>query len=273
MFKRTMALALLLSTSAHAADLVEAPVIEDETPVIENVSMDWSGLRVGVFGGGIHSTGEAELGEIAGVLIPLDVGNGLFPRSIDDDEFGFTGGIGLGYDQQLGNWIGGVEVDGSLTSLNVEHRFSRIDPNPAFPFTGVTTNTTYQTDIDWLATARLRLGYVVSDNLMFYGTGGLAIGEVTNRFRLSIPDFPVAAGGPYTSPDWNESGTETGFVIGAGVEKKLSENLRLTFSIQYVDLGDVNVEGTDPAAFPGEEINYRFDNVFTTAKIGLTFSF
>ncbi len=141
MFKRTLALALFLSPMAQAADIVEAPIIEDETPIVENVQFDWSGLRVGIFGGMAHSDGRAEMGEIAGVLIPLDVGNGLFPRSIDADEYDVTGGISVGYDQQIGNWVGGVTIDGALTPLQSESRFSRIDPNPAFPFTGVTTNT------------------------------------------------------------------------------------------------------------------------------------
>ncbi len=266
MFKRTLALALFLTTAAQAADLVEAPAFEP-------AEADWSGLQLSVFGSVTHTDGRAELGEFSGVLIPLDVGNGLFPRSIEDDHYRFSGGLGAGYDQQFGNWVGGIAIEGSINPLDVTNRFSRIDPNPNFPFTGVTTNTSYRTNIDWLASAKLRLGYVLANDFMIFGTGGVAIGDVTNRLRLTIPDLPAVAGGPFVSPDWNSSGTETGFVIGAGVEKRLSKNLKLTFSVEYTDLSDVNVEGTDPATFPGEEINYVFDNAFTTAKIGLTYSF
>ncbi len=266
MFKRTLAFALFLTTAANAADLVE-------TPAFESTAADWSGLQLSVFGAATHTRNEAGIGEVAGVLIPLDASVGLFPQTIDDDHARLTAGIGVGYDHQFGSWVGGIAIDGSINPVDGTNRFSRIDPNPNFPFTGVTTNTSYRTDVDWLASAKLRLGYVISEDFMVYGTGGLAVGDVTNRLRLTIPDFPAVAGGPYTSPDWNSSGTETGFVVGVGVEKRLSSNLKLTFSLEYTDLSDVNVEGTDPASFPGEELNYIFDNAFTTAKVGLTFSF
>jgi len=266
MFKRTLALALFLSTAAHGADILESSIVE-------NAPSDWSGLQLSVFGGAFHSTGEARLGEFAGGLIQLDVSNGLFPRSIDDDEYDFSGGIGIGYDHQFGNWIGGLAIDGSFASLDIEHRFSRVDPNPAAPFTGVITNTSYQTEIDWFATARVRLGYAFNDDLMFYGTGGFAMGDVTNHFAINIPELPVGSGVPFNLPGETHSGTETGFVIGVGLEKKLTENLRLTFSLEYVDLGDVNVRAVDPVNFPGQELNYRFENEFATAKVGLTFSF
>ena len=266
MFKRTLALALLLSTSVNAADILE-------DAANDAASTDWSGLKISIFGGLAHSTAGSNLADFSGNLIPLDVGNGLFPHSIDDDQFRLSGGIGVGYDQQFGNWVGGISVDGSLTSLRAEHRFSQIDPNPNPLFNGVSTNTTYQTDIDWYATAQLRLGYLFNEDTLFYGTGGVAIGDVTNRFSLAI--LPNGAGqfGPYSSPDWGTSGTETGFVIGAGVERKLTENLSLTFNVEYVDLADVNIKATDPPVFGAEEINYRFKNTFTTAKIGLKLSF
>ncbi len=259
-------------TIAAVALMVATPVVAQSPFAPAPASVDWTGGFVGITAGGARSTGEATRGAYGGALLTLDVSNGLFPGSIDDAETGAIAGFGFGYDRQSGTLVTGVELDLSLSSLDVENGFSRIDPNPNFPFTGVTTITGYHTDLNGLATARLRVGYAQGRSLV-YATGGLAAGRVENRFTLDIPDFPAVAGGPYSSPDWRESGTRLGYVVGAGYERMVGTRLSAKVEVLHYDLADVTVRGSDPATFPGETINYKFDNSGVVGRFGLSFRF
>lgn len=255
MFLRTATVAMLIATPGLAADPVGGPA-----------SADWAGGYAGLTLGGIRSTGRATRGDFSGDLIPLDVSNGLFPAEIDDAQIDAIGGFTLGYDRQRGSLVAGVEVDVSFANSDVEIGFSRIDPNPNPPFAGQDTITGYDTELDGLATARLRVGYAAGRTLL-YGTAGLAVGRVENRFSLALPGLG------YSSPDWSESGTLTGYTIGAGAERQVTGRLTVKLELLHYDLEDVTVHAEDQANFPGNMIDYEFDNSGTIGRIGLNYRF
>lgn len=271
MLKKTLISVLLMTTPAMSADIIHTQpsndvVYEPQTHVEKAAPISWTGLRLGIHGGMTHGSADAMLGDTQGDLISLDVYNGLFPDRMSADNTSFAGGVDAGFDYQMGDFVVGIAGDYTFTNVDADLSFSRTDPNPNPPFTGVSTNTNYQTRVDTIATARLRLGYAVDDTLM-YVTGGIAAAEVENRFELSIPELA------YTSPDWSKKGTQTGYVIGAGVEHRIDENWRVSFEVQHIDLGNVNVKAVDEANFPGQEINYEFENKFLLARLGLSYAF
>ncbi|MFD0917013.1 outer membrane protein [Pseudahrensia aquimaris] len=267
MFKKSLISVLLMTTPAISADMVHetqyepAPQYEAEVQPIR-----WTGLRLGIHAGITHTSADANLGDTAGDLINLDVYNGLFPDLISADNNSFAGGIDAGYDYQIGNVVLGVAGDLTFSNIDVTNTFARVDPNPNPPFTGVNTNTAYMTKVDYLATARLRMGYAF-DRTMIYGTAGVATAEVENRFDLEIPELA------YTSPNWAEKNRLTGLVLGIGVEHQITDNWRFSLELQHVDLGDVTVNAVDPTNFPGQEINYTFDNKLMLARFGLAYAF
>lgn len=250
-----------MTTPALSEGVTNAPQYpETDQPV------SWTGLRLGIHAGLTRTSGDADLGDFEGNIITLDVYNGLFPSTISADKNSFSGGINGGYDYQKGNFVIGVAGDVTLSNVDVKNRFGRVDPSASSPFSGVDTNTVYSTKIDHLATARLRLGYAM-DRTLVYVTGGVAVAEVENRFDLTIPQLS------YNSPNWAEKNRETGYVVGVGVEHQITKNWRLSLELQKVDLGDVNVQGVDPANFPGQEINYKFSNELLLARFGLAYAF
>lgn len=226
----------------------------------------WAGAYAGATVGAVRSTGEAERGDFSGPLITLDVQNGLFPESIDDDDIAAIGGLHVGYNVERGAFVGGVELDYALTSLDVEAAFSRVDPNPNPPFSGIDTNTTYGTAFDGLATLRLRAGRDVGGTLV-YATAGVAVAEVENRFTLDLPDLA------YASPGWDEQGTRVGYAVGLGVERRLNNRVSFKAEVIHVDLEDATVEGRDPVVFEGEALDYRFDNAATVVRVGVNVRF
>ncbi len=226
----------------------------------------WSGTYVGAFGGWGISSGRATLREASGALIPLDVAYGLFPLSIQKNATGGLFGVGIGYNVRSGPLVGGVEADIGHVGTSARHDYSRIDNVPGSPFPGVSTNTSYATDFGTLGTLRLRAGYVFGDTLIF-GTAGLAAGNVRNRVELSMPGIG------YTSPDWSGSGMRLGYVVGIGVEHRVARDVSVKLETLYVNLADRTVRGTDPGAFPGETISYRFANDLRIWRIGVNAKF
>ena len=248
MLVRTMTLAMLAC----------APAFAQETA-------DWSGGFVGVNAGALRSTGAASLGDFGGALIDLDVSNGLFPKDIDDADVAGIGGLTFGWNRQDGALVTGVEIDFALTGSDVENGFARIDPNPDPMFNGINTVTGYGTELDTLATARLKAGYASGETL-FYVTGGLAAGRVENRFSLGLDRLGY-------DNEWSASDTRYGYVVGAGIERKVFERFSAKAEILRYDLSDATVNASDPVFFPGQTISYRFDNSGVVARIGLNYGF
>src|SRR5262249_25510973 len=122
-----------------------------------------------------------------------------------------------------------------------------------------TAATTYEARIEWFGTVRGRLGFLINDQVLLYGTGGLAYGrvevsgttnvggtEATNGTPAIIPVTPAAAA-------FSASQIKAGFVLGGGVEGKVSYLLPpgWTWKLEYlyVDLGSLDTVAPFPRAF------------------------
>jgi outer membrane immunogenic protein len=140
---------------------------------------------------------------------------------------GFVGGVQAGYNWQRGPWVFGVEGDIEGTAANdtfAPWKFS----NP------------------WFGTLRGRAGYAIS-NVLFYGTGGLAFGELTGQ-----------------TFGFSESHTTAGWTVGLGAEVGLAPNWSAKIEYLYVDLSSsqfVTVTNTSNGYLFGTfraGVNYHF---------------
>jgi outer membrane immunogenic protein len=169
-----------------------------------------------------------------------------------DPSGGFGGGQ-IGYNWQAGrgsNLLLGIEVDFQGAGIRDSH-------------TGVGTQAfleTHRVDVNWFGTVRGRLGYTFGPMTLIYATGGLAYGNVDSR--LSAP----AAPGTFERRD----GTQTGFVVGGGLEHKLPANWSAKLEYQYIDLGSERLLGTP--GFAGFHTN-PLDTSFHTVRLGLNYKF
>ena len=119
-----------------------------------------------------------------------------------------------------------------------------------------TVTTTYDARIDWFGTARGRIGFLVTDQLLLYATGGLAYCEV----KLSGLSSVSASTGPNPIPistasiAFSGSRTNVGWTVGGGIEGKfwgwLSPAWSLKLEYLYVDLGSLDTVG-GPTAIIG----------------------
>jgi len=127
----------------------------------------------------------------------------------DIDSNGFVGGFQAGANWQSGAWVGGLEIDLSVTGIKGSTSGSEPTGAPG-------TRTVTQTDkFDLLGSARARLGYLVWPDVLLYGTGGLA----WTRLVRTEEDIEVGAepeSFSSSNPSWR-----FGWVAGLGVETRL----------------------------------------------------
>ena len=212
----------MMASTALAADVLPA------TP-----AFNWTGFYIGVNGGlgfGSNKFSERSLG-------------------VSSDAGGFGGALGgltLGANYQMSNnWVLGIEGDLDLSSLQA-------DDGRSISFGCVGPAQICRTNVDWLGTARARLGIDLSNSALLFATGGLAVGGVKGTFVT-----PGTVSG---------SGTNVGWTVGAGIEKALTSNLSAKAEVDYVSLGRLELP-TFCSSRCYTDIN------FATAKIGLNYRF
>ena len=139
---------------------------------------------------------------------------------------GIAGGGQLGYNWQPGQFVFGLETDIQASAADdtfAPYKFS----NP------------------WFGTLRARIGYAIN-NVMLYGTGGLAYGELKGEF------FGL-----------EEDKTLVGWTAGAGIEYGFTQNWSAKLEYLYMDLASrtYSITGVDNglhSSFLRLGVNYHF---------------
>ena len=176
----------------------------------------------------------------SGAYVGVHVGYGL-GEAIDIDFDGYTwdmsgliAGAQAGVNYQMDSTVLGIEADIAWTGVGGPYLFN-----------GALDDEDYVASISWMSTIRGRVG-VDLDAFLVYGTAGLAIAG------LHIDYF-----------DDDSSETHVGFAVGAGVEKKITENISLKAEYLYANFGAVD--------HYGQSYPLSFD--VHTVKAGLNFHF
>jgi len=125
---------------------------------------------------------------------------------------GGSAGLFAGYNQVFGNWVGGAEVEANWGNLP-GHYYDTSYGGPLYTQ-------------DWSTAERLRLGYLANPSTLFYGSIGLAQGN------MDLSDGYWAYYN-YGAPNQTVSGVQ----FGAGVESFVTPNLSLRLEGTYTQYG------------------------------------
>jgi outer membrane immunogenic protein len=165
--------------------------------------------------------------------------------------WGFLGGGQIGYNWQTGNIVWGVEADISGVGDGAS------SPGPTGKGSAI------KTELDWLATFRLRLG-IASGPLLGYVTGGAAVADVNARF--SPNGFGASCDQAFCSK--SASKTQWGWTAGLGAEYMVAPRWTVGVEALYVDLGSIDGRNSDASktsrfnnleAFIGRfKVNFKF---------------
>lgn len=242
---------VLTPAAAFAADLAPPPV-EPIAPEIVP-SFTWTGFYAGLnagYGRGNLDTDLKAVPTTGANNLPAALGFGLNGglARVKDTANGFIGGGQIGYNYQLDpHWVVGAEADLQYAGLDSKKTFIGDQNIPV----------TVKTQLDWFGTARLRAGYAF-DNVLIYGTGGLAYGRVKSK---------VSAGTSVLSG----SETKFGWALGAGAEYALTQNWTVRAEYLYVDLG--KAETVKQAVSNIAQVTAKADVSVHTVRAGVNYKF
>jgi outer membrane immunogenic protein len=227
---------------AYAPRRDRAPMITKALGQPQPTIPNWGGVYVGLhIGAGFGSSGWRDtFGDVAGVP-----GSELAFKTD-----GVLGGVQAGVNWQSNRWVAGLEGDFSGSSV----RGSTVRDLP--PATG-----TFSSRTNWLASVTGRVGYTLPISLL-YLKGGVAFAEFENAFRLD------GFAGPFIFP--GQTAVKTGWTIGAGAERALSNNLSLRYEYNYYDFGRQRYDSFLPA-FGVSRID--IDQTIHSVKVGLNYRF
>jgi len=157
---------------------------------------------------------------------------------------GFMGSVTAGYNWRLGyGLIYGVEADLGLMDVSAEDKVA-------------SDGSIYKTQLGPLwGTLRARLGFMLSDRMMVFATGGGAF--------MQVDDVSVGTAAATTALTED---FQTGYVIGAGAEYALSDTMSIKAEYLYMDFGRISGIGANGGAFSSE-------NEIQLVRGGLNFKF
>eukprot|EP01037_Dinobryon_pediforme_P018857 gene18857-biopygen11486 len=219
-----------LSASGFAADLPSrvSPVAAP-LPVFT-----WTGLYVG------GTVGMVSLGTKA----HESYSSGTEVSNVSGSGSGATLGGTIGYNYQIGAAVVGLEADYGFASAKNTHNDNH-------------WGNYGDSSISSMGTVRARLGYAFDRTLLFV-TGGYAFAQLNNAFGNDYPN---------PSYSYSSKGTAHGWVLGAGVEHAITNNITVKAEALYADLGKRHGYDGDCGC------QTTFKNTVTTVRIGANYKF
>ncbi len=200
---------------------------------------------------------------------------------------GAVGGGQVGYNWQFDqHWLAGFEADYDAARI-------KGTGNSIFTISGPIPGADFQATekIGSFGTVRARFGWLPTNDLLIFGTGGLAYGHVTANANLNnaaganISVLPVGGGsyGYACTTNINcfsgtNSETAVGWTIGGGGEFAISSNISIKAEFLYVDLGHAlsvdSVAGNAGGNAVASSFSAGFSRlIFNVARAGMNYKF
>jgi outer membrane immunogenic protein len=270
-------IAALIGTPALAADMAM------KAPPPPAPTYNWTGFYIG---------GNAGYGwnDPTVTFTPNDIASQTFicdsfglPTCppVSFSSHGALGGLQAGYNWQLDqSWLTGVETDFQWS--NVEGTGASSFIIPFLPPILSPASFAASENVRWFGTLRARVGYLPTNRLLLYATGGFAYGRVDenvalnaaitgasfNTFSFLCSGFAGTGANCFVG---NSSRTAAGFTVGAGGEYALWNNISLKVEYLYVNLGRgkpvdvvaqaVSTAGNTPSSFTAVYSTVEFNVV------------
>lgn len=228
-----------------------------EQPVKIVTPYNWSGAYVGVTASALMGqtsqkvSGINQIG-LNGVNVNQSV---ILPSKLNKSSALYGGGLTLGYNYQSGNYVYGVEADVMALNSGKNARNTAAYTSAGNPYTSTSSGKINQ---NFVSTLRYRGGYAF-DNVLVYGTAGLAMANVKAKSIFQIRD--VTAGPPDDIWTGSKSTMKYGYALGGGVEYAYTKNITLKAEYLYYNVGKVKYTTA------GDNYTSTVDQIGTAQKI------
>lgn len=238
---------------AHAQNQgLVAPVTAGPAPTTGFI---WAGPYIGVFGGYGFGRSTAT-GTGMGTLGPFD--DAALGLALPVTPRGVFGGVTVGYNQQTGTAVFGLEGEGGYLNLagttNNTAGLPGADPN------GVLDDDTGTVRYGWYAALAARFGIAMDRTLLFAKAGG-----IISQYTANYADLDGAAPGTIDPFDQTTlGGPQYGYVLGAGAEFAFGADWTAKLEYNYFNLGIDTTTNSD-----GDTYTHR--NQAHLIRFGLNF--
>ena len=228
--------------AANAAD-VPPYAHPDAPPVYLPQPFSWTGFYIGPNLGG--AWGQRNLTD---THLGLSLSNG-------NDKGAFIGGGQVGFNYQFGNFVLGIEADFDGVATTNSPGTGVV--GPAFGTIQVTSNNR------WITTLAARVG-VANDTWLFYGKAG---GGWVGSDKFTITN--TATGASITGSNTN---TNSGWLVGAGIEWALAPNWSVKIEYDYLGLNSQTSTAPAGGFLAGDTFTTSNPNV-QMVKVGANYLF
>jgi outer membrane immunogenic protein len=195
-------------------------------------------------------------GNIGGAWSDVEWNNVTFDNVVftgerfNDGASGFIGGGQIGYNQQFGNIVLGVEA--TLSGADLNRDFHSV----LFP------NFNFSTDVNTIATVTGRFG-VAGPQWLFYGKAGWAGAQVEVSGRNTDP----LAVDRFHFDDWRN-----GWTVGLGLEYKIAPNVSFGVEYSFIQLNSETDNGLSRlAVLPVSLRDHDLEIQSVTARVNFQF--
>jgi outer membrane immunogenic protein len=266
--------AILLSTTAIAGDLPskkKTPV----QPVKAVTPYNWTGAYVGL-NAGLSMAPQSQ--KVSGInqlsLNNLTVNQSvILPTKLNKTSPLLGGGLVLGYNYQMGNFVYGAEADIMALSASKSARTALAYSSGLSPYISSSSGKISQ---NYLSTIRYKAGYAF-DDIMVYGTAGLAMANVKTKSNFQIRDvngFPTNQDNVWTG---SKNSMRYGYSLGGGAEYAYTKNITIKAEYLYYNLGKIKYS-TAPDAFTSVDQAGAYQSVKSKIsgniiRVGLNYKF
>jgi outer membrane immunogenic protein len=261
--------ALAFSGTAMAADM-RMPV---KAPPPVAVVYNWTGFYIGgnvgyswgdgTNEGALAGTQNVSIFRTAGpdLISSVTTAVGPIPYNLGRTNVdGIIGGAQAGYNWQTGAWLFGIEADIQGSDEHGSNTICAAGCAPGAAFLSV------ENRLNWFGTLRGRVGWLPTDRVVLYATGGLAYGNLETTYTAGL----VGVGNALAV---TTSSTRAGWTVGGGVEGAIDRNWTVKLEYLYMDLGRF-ANGSSAATFTTNALNTPGQgfNTVTTTTIANTVS-
>src|SRR6516162_2361808 len=203
-------LAIGAAGPAAAADLAARPYTK--APPMVAAIYDWTGIYIGINGGGASSNNCWDINNNAGVIVAP-----AFREGCHDASGGLIGGQ-IGYRWQSANWVFGIEGQGDWADLKGSNTSVFFGPGNV-----------NQTKIDAIGLFTGQVGYAWN-NVLWYVKAGAAVTDNKYNGFFTPTNFLIDTA----------SETRWGGTVGTGIEVGFAPGWSVAFEYNHLFMGSSN---------------------------------
>ena len=169
-------------------------------------------------------------------------------------------------------WVAGIETD-----IDFAHQRNTTDPgcpgticNPAITAFDAPVSVIHEHNLDWFGTLRGRLGAAITPDLLAYGTGGLAYGEIEHTGLIYGSDGVTPGDVPNI---FTSRALRAGWTAGAGIEARLAGNVTGKIEYLHMDFGFDKAQAVLPQNATAVAVNFNSRITEDLVRVGINYKF